>query len=1154
MQRIEGRFIYSASDLNGYLECKRLTELDSLVARGMLARPDVEDEGLELIRRKGEAHEGRQLECARERHPGRVTCIARPERSISAFSEAQEQTLAAMRAGAAVIYQATFYDGTFLGHADFLRRIEKPSPALGAWSYEVIDTKLALHTKPYFLVQLCNYSEHLSRLQGTMPERGWIVLGDGTETAYRLGDYLAYYRHLRTAFLAFAAAHEDGDAPRQYPYPRTHCAVCPWNDACAQRRYDDDHLSLVAWMRRDQIGKLEASQIATVEQLAAAGDAMRPTGMPQETFVKLRRQADLQVRGRTERRLLYEVLSPAPATGFALLPAPAEGDVFFDIEGDPLYEPGRGLEYLFGFWAPADVDPPASAYRAFWAHDPSEEKACFERVVDFITERRKKFPGMHVYHYAPYETSALKRLKQLHCTRENDVDDLLRSDVFVDLYAVVRQGLALSTSSYGLKAVEKFYPLKRLTEVQKGDQSIVMFERWRSEGDRAILDDIARYNRDDCLSTSMLRDWLLERREEAMRSHGEIPFRAVKTPADLCHEEFVESCKRCGDRRKKEREEARRGEIESALLEREERVARLLAHLVAYHRREEQPEWWAYYDRIENVDELLEFDREAIAGLVLLEDRETERDKNSYVYTYAYPDQFHKMEPGTAVDPRSKKTLTVLSVDDERNLLRLKTTMSLDQARQIKELIPRGPYSTDAQRAALAAAGAAFLAGTLERDFPATYDLLTGRNPRPEGTLQPEHVCADTVLEAVRKLDRSYLFVQGPPGSGKTTIGSRVICDLLAAGYRVAVMSTGHKAIHNLLRRVEECMRARQASFRGRYKDSGGDSEYVSAFAPGFIRSVNDNALFDSPDYELAGGTAWLFSRPELRGAFDYLFIDEAGQVSLADALAVSLCAKNVVLLGDPSQLAQVSQATHPMKEAKASVLTHLLGDAQTVPPERGIFLDVSYRMHPEICAFVSEAMYEGRLKAAAGTALHRVIVSGEERAGLCFSPVEHEGNGSSSVEEAHAVVGEILQLLDGEAIDSQPAGAAGVARPIEDRDVIVVTPYNAQRRLLAHKLRAAGVEIEVGTVDKFQGQEAAVVFYSMATSSGEDVPRNMKFLFAANRFNVAVSRARALSVLMCSPRLLDASCNSPEEMALVNLLCAFAERTAAKRELQPAR
>src|SRR5579862_5445358 len=1167
MQRLDGKLVYSASDLNDYLDCKRLVELDALVAGGQLERPDVKDAQAELLRRKGEAHEAAHLQALHDLYAGEeiVTFGERPENSRDGYARAEAATLTAMRRGVRVIYQATFFDGTFVGRADFLRRVELPSN-LGHFSYEVVDTKLGLSPKPYYLVQLCNYSEHLERLQGRLAQHAHVLLGNGAEYKFRLNDYMAYYRRLKRRFLEFAEeASIAADLPHSYPFECSHCKLCAWNDACEKQRRADDHLSLVANIRRDQIAKLEASGINRMELLATAPDGERPAGMSMETFAKLHRQAALQVRARQELRPIYELLPHDPGLGFELMPQPAPGDVFFDMEGDPLFEADRSLEYLFGCWLPGETPE----FRAFWALDRAEEKRAFETFVDFITERRKRYPGLHVYHYANYEKDALRRLAQQHSTREAEVDDLLRGEVMVDLFAVVRRAIAVSEEHYSLKNLERFYALERATAVKKGDESIVMFERWLLERDTSILADIERYNRDDCRSTYLLRDWLLRLREEAMAKFAiDLPLRPPKRPDDPCHAEFVVSCASCVKRRNEELEEGRRSLLEHELLRKllppqteqeyrqmadATRTRYLLANLLAYHRREDKPAWWAYYDRCENVDRLLEFDKESIGGLELCDNVPPRREKLSFVYTYDFPEQQYKLAEGD--DPRNPRTRkgagTIVSLDGDANRLELKTTAPVEIARTITELIPGTPPPIAEQRKALSRVATSYLDGSLPQRYAATYDLLTNRDPRlvqATTTLQPSDVTAESVSAIVSTLDRSYLFIQGPPGSGKSTIGSHVICDLLASGKRIAVTSTSHKAIHNLLGKVEARMAERGGVFRGRYKHSGNGSEYRSRLPAPFIESVKNNEPLYADDYQLAGGTVWLFARQELDAKFDYLFIDEAGQVALADALAMSLCAKNVVLLGDPSQLSQVSQGRHPL-HADDSVLEHVLGDAQTIPERRGIFLDVSFRMQPNICNFISSAMYDRRLHPAADTHMHRITTASQEYAGLYFAGVEHAGNSSSSSEEASEIVRQIsLLLAGGVLVDSAPL-RRGISQKVTERDLIVVTPYNAQRRQILASLRNAGIDIDpgtgvrVGTVDKFQGQEAAVVFYSMATSSGDDIPRNVEFLFERNRFNVAVSRARVASVLICSPRLLDIRCRTPEQMALANLLCAFEAR-----------
>jgi uncharacterized protein len=277
-------------------------------------------------------------------------------------------------------------------------------------------------------------------------------------------------------------------------------------------------------------------------------------------------------------------------------------------------------------------------------------------------------------------------------------------------------------------------------------------------------------------------------------------------------------------------------------------------------------------------------------------------------------------------------------------------------------------------------------------------------------------------------------------------------------------------------------------------------------------------------ELQLVAGTSFLFSREQLDGHVDTLFVDEAGQVSLADVLAVGTAAWNVVLLGDPNQLAQVSQGSHP-PGAEASVLRHLLGGAETLQPEMGLFLEETWRMRPEVNAFVSESFYEGRLESAPET-LARSLADGN---GIRFLPVEHEGNRTQSPEEAEVVAAEIARLVGSPYCDHR----------LRYEDVIVVAPYNAHVRCLRSALPDG---VPVGTVDKFQGQQAPVVFYAMGSSSSEDVPRGLDFLFSRNRLNVAISRAQCLAFLVCSPRLLDANCRTVEQMRLANALCRFVE------------
>jgi uncharacterized protein len=1136
VQRRNGSLIYSASDLNDYLECAHLTGLRRRLVLGELSAPDdgADQRQRELLSRKGDEHEQRYLSklissgASVEELPARVD-------ADESFDAAQARTLAAIERGPAYIFQPTFFDGTFLGRADFLRRIDRACAAR-EWSYEVIDTKLARSTKAYFLVQLSSYSQHLAALQGgTMPERMHVALGSGEERSFFTRDYLAYYRHLRASFLASAGT------GTTYPNECGHCKVCDWERTCDRQRRDDDHLSLVAGMRRDQVEKLTNGGLATLTVLASAPDEARPLGLNPDTFGSLRLQASLQVAGRIARK--HHLLPHEARKGLALLPAPDEGDVYFDMEGDPYYAPETGLEYLFGAYLPKE-----DRYVPFWAASAALEKRAMTDFLDFVIERRTRFPNLHVYHYANYEKAALGRLTMRYAARREELDELLRAGVFVDLYTVVRQGIRVSAESYSIKKLEPFYGFTRSAAVARGDDSIVAFEQYLDDGDESILADIQEYNDEDCRSTYALHKWLMTLRTDlAVASGVEIPWYAPEPSAEPAPE--------LRDRR------IAMVEVRDAILDGleppfdggaaveladPERLRWFLANAVDYHWNESKPEWWRFHYRKENVDELIEFDHDCLGGLRVRDDIEPRKDKRSYVYTFAYPPQQHTFRAGDgAVDPVTGKGAgTIVRVDDEERLIELKCSGTVRPS-ELRALIPPGPISTQTLETALLEIGRLYLDGALERERPAIVDVLLARAPRlrdrPRGeAIQPATVDGTSLAQTILALDRSYLVVQGPPGSGKSTTGGRAIAELLAAGKRIGITSRSHKAAHNLVHAVERAAHKLGIMFAGAHKDAKDDADAYSSQLGEAARVVsvtsNEEALDER--YRLVSGTPWLFSRAEAQGAFDVLVVDEAGQLALADAVACARAADNLVLLGDPLQLAQVSQGSHPPGIGR-SVLEHLLGDHLTIPPERGIFLPQSYRMHPAICRYISEAVYEGRLDSVAGNEVNAVSSPGVSGSGLRYIAVEHAGNRRESAEEAEAIVSAVTSLREGRFV---VRGAP--EQPIRDEDILVVSPYNAQRALLQKKLAAAGFPgIRVGTVDKFQGQQAPVLFYSMATSSGDDVPRDMEFLFEKNRFNVAISRAQCLSILVCSPRLLQIRCRTPEQMSLVNLLCDFREK-----------
>ena len=495
MRLHDGIPLYSAKDLLTFLGCTHSSALDLRLASGAItADGDEEDPFLALLKEKGNAHEAQYLETlARE---GRsVREIAR----VNSLDAMAESTRAAMREGVDVIYQGALVELPWHGYSDFLLRVEKPS-ALGSWSYEVADTKLARSAKPKHVLQLCLYSQMVAREQGLMPTKAHVVLGDGVQFSFPLTDYVHYCEASKKRFLSFMG----NDARETFAEPCEHCGMCRWSGRCEHEWEDADHLSLVARLASPQARKLRSAGVTTLRGLAElAADSTVPKFQP-ETLARLRDQARLQLGKRSTGLNVVETLPLEAKRGFARLPEPDPGDLFFDMEGDPVYSPEGSLEYLFGFHFLDDNG--VETFRAFWAYDRASEKTAFEGALDFIVERMRRFPKAYVYHYAAYEETALRRLArqygtskrqqddaimrlaQAHGTRENEVDDLLRDRKLVDLYKVVREGIRISEPSYSLKNLEVFFAEKRTQEIKSGGESVVEFEKWLKIRNDQILD------------------------------------------------------------------------------------------------------------------------------------------------------------------------------------------------------------------------------------------------------------------------------------------------------------------------------------------------------------------------------------------------------------------------------------------------------------------------------------------------------------------------------------------------------------------------------------------------------------------------------------------------------------------------------------------
>jgi uncharacterized protein len=1141
MKKESGQIIYSPSDLIRYLASPFASWLDRYhLEKPQEITPDEQTDEERVLSHAGDEHEQAVLDGYKASGCHLVE-IANDENQ---FNQAQAATLAAIHERVPIIYQAALQDHSFAGYADFLA-----IDPLG--KYQVWDTKLALSPKPYYPIQLCCYSEMLVAMtEHTLPDRIGIILGNAERFELRVEDFIHYYRQTKEGFLALQDAFTGSlnDCPE--PLPRAEHGR--WTSYAEKFFFEKDHLVQVAGISVGQIKKLRKAGIVTMTQLAAASG--KPIHkLAADTLEKIVAQARLQCETRDVRnedpdaKPRYEVLAQKGANGepigLATLPPVHAADVFFDMEGYPLV-PG-GLEYLFGTWT-RNEQTGQFDFRDWWAHDRAEEKIAFEAFIDWIFTRWKNNPRLHIYHYASYECCAIRRLSTRHDTRQDEVDDLLRNNVFVDLYQVVRHALRIGEESYSLKTIEILYRAKRSTEIETASESIVQYANFMATGQAhdwrssSILKAIRDYNEDDCRSTAELCDWLRELAKEYGIGH-------VNRRSSIAPEKPKAIDPKI----------AARQYLAAKLRAQGDLVSIVLADLVDFHRREQKPMWWKMFDRADASEDELRDDSACIQGIQAFGNCVTE--KRSLLQSYQFdPSQECKLDEGDTVlfTHNLDATFTIAAMDADVGKLTLKIGKAgLDQ--KCQGVFPRSgsvlknEYVNPGEIPdALSDVAAQHLANSLRLPVRSLLKRQAPANPLQKNGESP----LDAALRIVGSMSGGCLVIQGPPGTGKTYTAACLIDTLLAAGKSVGVASNSHKAVVNLLAACGEA-----ASRNGR-KLSGikvGDEpdERLHSANPGLNHVKVTSAARDEYSGGIVGGTAWLFSRPEWNDALDFLFVDEAGQVPLANAVAMSRATNNLVLLGDQMQLEQPVQGTHP-GDAGLSALQYALKDIvrsksdaavfhAVVPTDLGLFLGESRRMHPNVCRFISESIYESRLGSIPECANQRIAIPvgggllvGVE-SGIVFSGIEHDGDIQQSDEEVQRVLSIFNEMLGRPFIDK-----GGSTNPLALNDFLFIAPYNAQVRALKSALPKAA---RVGSVDKFQGQEAAVCILSICSSFGEYGSRGLAFILNRSRINVAISRAKCLAVVVGDPRIAASPAGSITEMTLLNLYCKLVDETVRR-------
>jgi uncharacterized protein len=1093
---------------------------------------------LGVLQEKGYAHESGLIESLRSQGKSLQDIGDTPG------NDRYTATIAAMKQGIDVIVQGRLESANLAGFADFLVKVPGKSN-FGAYYYEVWDAKLSHKVKPSFLIQLCCYADMLETIQGVCPESISVILGTQERKQFKTLDFVYYYRRL---LATFRDAMENFE-PSNQPDPSQSRTWGKWSNHANAILAEKDHLFQVANINKTQIKRLTQAGINSMQQLSELTSTTIP-GLRSEIVERLQSQALLQKRSTNLNIPEFKVLHhpEGEKTGLALLPPSSSSDVFFDIEGDPFEE--GGLEYLWGsaYWG-KDSD---ILFKDFWAHNAEQEMRAFKNFIDWVYNLWKKDPSMHIYHYAHYEISACRKLMGKYGICETEVDQLLRNGVFVDLYKVIREGVLVGETSYSLKDVEHVYGRRHSTLVAAGDDSIVAYENWRElyhSGKETqdwetspILKSIRDYNIEDCESTLELAGWLRTQQQQ-----NGVEYVGKSEVVEPDPPEIATVITTLRDKLLEESADHNSLELVDTSL------PTTLAWSMEYHRRENKPMFWRLFERLglSPVELLDDFDclafceRTSKPGF-----KPTPKAQNlAFEYRFDANQAFKGAQRRFYLLGIENALGRAVAVTFLREFSDLDNGIVVVQAKneppEVISLVPDEYVHPDPIPAAILDVATHYDNDTLGEKSQAIVDFLNRAKPRitnqQAGPIAPGETPSDRlpkIIEAAKNLNNSYITIQGPPGAGKSFTAVRIIADLLRDGKRIGISSNSHRSINHLL--LETAKYCNTQGISATYTCTSNTEPELKE--NGIEICKNEELYSHIASTCVVGTTAWGFARDDMQGEFDYLFIDEAGQVPVANLIAMSRSARNLILIGDQMQLSQPTQGSHPLASG-LSILDYLLLGAPTISDDMGIFLGTTYRMHPKVNGLISRHIYEGKLEADKETKTRTIAVprsSGsliQKDAGILFIPTIHEGNTQGSDEEAQVIADLTHQLIGREFTPDSDHLLSHTTRPIELRDILFVAPYNHQ----VNKLRSIlGPEARIGSVDRFQGQEAPIVFLSMCASDPSESPRGLNFLLDKNRINVAISRAQTLAIVVGNPNIGITPVTTVEQMNLVNLFNAI--------------
>ena len=1106
------------------------------------------------------------------------------------------KTIEFMKEGIDIISQGALKNKTIRGNADFLYRVEQPSN-LGDWSYEPIECKLSSKSKTTFLIQACCYCDLLENILGRKPKLFHLYLGGGSKLSdniFKFSDFEDWYNQLKSQYKQFI----DNFDPNKEPdiFPGNHGKWTTFIEKELSRRKD---LSLVAGMNKYQRHRLIEQSINTIDEFARY-DLEKILVSKEDPLINLQKQAKAQVHPKNkDGTSYYEWIEIKEDEQIKSLPPPNKGDVWFDMESCNNAITGDKLEYLFGASYKDTKDN--LSFKAWWAHDPFQEEKSFKDWVKWIEDRRsiEEYKDLHIYHYGHYEKAAMRQLQEKYTGCSDQIDEWLRSGLLVDLLPIVKASMYLGEEGYSIKNVEKIYPskytkkfkFKRSADVSNAVESIIEYELWKESGEKIFINGelnkklkkIEEYNEIDCKSTYILHKFLLDSKSKDPKIRIKIEDKKFITEDPkkkkdellIISDQFLNQLDHFN-------ESDSDNEILNELSSKGIRIRSqlVLSHLLRFHKKESNLLWWSYFDR-KNVSETFELknEPESIYNSKLISSEKALNKKQQKTSTTLYKYKFETIEDSKLETEFRKgklrmeifETGIILEVSDINNkigeiILKCSKTKYEKYISQIKEEQNLDIGKSDSIDYSVFPKNCSFIRYPEDPSFSLRENLklqaeqwidnpdkipLSLRNfldkePNDEITELNKLIKNDTknistfITEFINSQKSTTLAIQGPPGTGKTTVTANCIHKMASSGLRIAVSSNSHAVINNLLTKVREsCDLNKFEALIYKIENSSKPDEdlknkKISTIPTKKIAENIDNA-------NVIGGTVWALSSLELTDKFDVLVIDEAGQMSMANLMVMARCTKSIILVGDQQQLSQPSQAKHNWG-AGLSTLEYWLDEQKVVPNDLGIFLTKSWRMHPKITEIVSDLFYEGKLNGSKENGINQIFWGKTFKSntgkiipnnGVHFEMVSHEGNSQESQTEIDKIK-EIIDSLTNSEFQYLSDGKIKKGK-ITKKEIIVIAPYNKQVQKLQDCLNE---KAKISTVDKFQGREAAVAIFSLTSSSGNDAPRGLNFLLETNRLNVAISRAKCLSIIVGSKSLLSSSVNSINEAQLINNIC----------------